>query len=234
MRRGETRHAIGRYVRRRLAEECRTRGTAAKIARETGFTTAHLTNVQKSERGVGDDFAHAMAGYWGMTFAQLEEAALKDKASSRAEPDNARDALPKRTAAAALAREDGVYEGAIESVLAEQVSSQDAGRSTLWWADRMRLRQREMLDETNSPCWSYFLRLALVAKATCSSGHGDVMRRSPLRSTRDAARPDGALVEVLIVPGLHLSRRGGHAAKPTTGRGRRPELAAEPQRQEER
>lgn len=141
MRRDESRRAIGSYVRRRLLEECRTRGTAARIARETGFTTAHLTNVQKSERGIGDDFAHAMAGYWGLSYSQLEEAALREWT-----PTAPPDPHPKRTAAAALAREDGVYERAIESVLAEPVSPDDVHRSTLWWADRMRLRQREMLE----------------------------------------------------------------------------------------
>jgi hypothetical protein len=141
MRRDETRRAIGSYVRRRLSEECKTRGTAAKIARETGFTTAHLTNVQKSERGVGDDFAHAMADYWGMTYGQLEEAASRDRG-----PSSAADPYPKRTAAATLAKEDGVFQRAIDSVLEEEVKPEDAQRSTLWWADRMRLRHRELLE----------------------------------------------------------------------------------------
>jgi transcriptional regulator with XRE-family HTH domain len=52
-----------------------------------------------------------------------------------------------RARAADLAREDGVYEGAIAAVLAEEVSPEHAARSTLWWANRMKHRERELLDQ---------------------------------------------------------------------------------------
>lgn len=47
-----------------------------------------------------------------------------------------------RSAAAALAREDGVQEAAIQSVLAEPLP--EPPRSTLWWALRMRVREGEL------------------------------------------------------------------------------------------
>ncbi|WP_437679958.1 hypothetical protein [Sorangium sp. So ce131] len=52
----------------------------------------------------------------------------------------------RRAAAAELAREDGVHDAAINSVLEEEVTDAVAARSTLWWANRMKLRERELLD----------------------------------------------------------------------------------------
>ncbi len=71
------RQAISDYVRNRLHDECQVRGKAAEIARTTGLSTAHITNIQKSERGVGDDAARALGTYWGLSFAQLEEEAVR-------------------------------------------------------------------------------------------------------------------------------------------------------------
>jgi transcriptional regulator with XRE-family HTH domain len=50
-----------------------------------------------------------------------------------------------RRLAARLADEDGVYPTAIQSVLDEAESPENEGRSTLWWAMRMKLREHEML-----------------------------------------------------------------------------------------
>ena len=55
------------------------------------------------------------------------------------------DAVPRRAEAARLAREDGVYEAAVLAVLAERPDPQALARSVLWWADRMRMRQAEMI-----------------------------------------------------------------------------------------
>lgn len=56
------------------------------------------------------------------------------------------DPYPRRTAAADIAREDGVSEEAVLSVLKEPVAERDADRSRLWWALRMRRRQLELDD----------------------------------------------------------------------------------------
>jgi transcriptional regulator with XRE-family HTH domain len=50
-----------------------------------------------------------------------------------------------RQQAAELAREDGVYEPAIQAVLDEPIAPENANRSRLWWADRMRYRAQEAL-----------------------------------------------------------------------------------------
>jgi len=68
---------------------------------------------------------------------ELDDALGRRRASS--EPQSA------RHQAAELAREDGVYEPAIQAVLTEPIPAEHAGRSRLWWADRMRYRAQEML-----------------------------------------------------------------------------------------
>jgi len=74
----DRRRAIVDYVRTRLQEECAgRRGKQAEVARETKFSSAHVANVVTRNRSIGDDFAHAMAAYWGMSFAELEIAALE-------------------------------------------------------------------------------------------------------------------------------------------------------------
>lgn len=50
-----------------------------------------------------------------------------------------------REIAAELAREHGVDEHAIASVMAEEITPENRQRSTLWWADRMRWRERDIL-----------------------------------------------------------------------------------------
>jgi hypothetical protein len=147
--RGERRRVVSAYVRDRLQRECAVRGEAAKIARVTGFSTAHVTNVQKQDRGVGDDFAEALARHWGLTMAQLEEEATRwasQQAAPQPEPPTS-DTEPNRARAAELARDDRVHEAAIQSVLVEPMSDENRARSVLWWAIRMKMREHDMLRE---------------------------------------------------------------------------------------
>lgn len=65
---------VARYVQKRLVVECAERGVASRIARELGFTTAHIANA-KNYGSVGDKFARAIAAYWGMTYDQLQAVA---------------------------------------------------------------------------------------------------------------------------------------------------------------
>lgn len=58
------------------------------------------------------------------------------------------DPFPRRAAAALLAREEGIYDQAIEAVLTEPAPAGSEARSALWWADRMRLRQYEFMADT--------------------------------------------------------------------------------------
>lgn len=144
--RGEERKAVAAYVLDRLETECRAeRGRASQVAKVTGFSTAHIANVRKKERGIGDDFARAMARMWGFeSYAALETEALRwVREHPDAVPD---DRHPRRTEAARLCREAGVPEEAIRRVLVEPVAPEDESRPTLWWADRMRYAQLRLLE----------------------------------------------------------------------------------------
>jgi plasmid maintenance system antidote protein VapI len=72
MRRSEARYVVGAYISDRLAKECKVRGKAAEIARETGFTRGHVSAVINGASGVGEDFADRIAAYWRMTYDELQ------------------------------------------------------------------------------------------------------------------------------------------------------------------
>lgn len=68
---------IVRYIRERLASECKQRGLAAELSRITGFSRNHLSNVIDGTRAVGDAFADAMCSYWGIHQSDLASLAHK-------------------------------------------------------------------------------------------------------------------------------------------------------------
>ncbi|MGK3981189.1 hypothetical protein WMF38_56860 [Sorangium sp. So ce118] len=63
---------VAAYVADRLGTECKVRGKGAEIARAIGFTRGHVSAVVNGASGVGDDFAEAVASFWGMTYDQLQ------------------------------------------------------------------------------------------------------------------------------------------------------------------
>jgi hypothetical protein len=77
-RRAREREKVIAYVlaRMRAEEKAAGRGWQSELHRRTGMTTAHISSVLGEKRGMGDAFLHAMASYWGMTYAQLEALAL--------------------------------------------------------------------------------------------------------------------------------------------------------------
>ncbi|WP_438029132.1 hypothetical protein [Sorangium sp. So ce233] len=77
MRRSEERRVVSAYVTDRLREECRQRGKASAIARATHFTRVHVAAVARGDNAVGEDFARAMAKYWGMSAQELDAAAAR-------------------------------------------------------------------------------------------------------------------------------------------------------------
>jgi len=115
----ERKRIVGDYVRERLVAECRQKwGQALVIAKRTGFSAAHVSNVKDGHRNVGDSFAMAMADYWGMTYSDLERLALERLAERLArygvapaaaqgdESQAAADRLPQLTAVLAECTED--------------------------------------------------------------------------------------------------------------------------------
>lgn len=85
---------LAAYVRHRLREETSQHGAQIEIARATGFSHVHVGNVIRDPgRGVGDDFARALAKHWGLTLAQLEEEAERwSLANAAAPPQSVRSA----------------------------------------------------------------------------------------------------------------------------------------------
>ena len=73
----ENARIVGEYVRARLVLECRVRGRAAQIAKETGFAPIHISRILRNQRTVGLAMARAMAEVWGMTYETLEKMAYE-------------------------------------------------------------------------------------------------------------------------------------------------------------
>ncbi len=93
----ERRRLVSDYVKDRLIRECRgTWGKAIGVSRRTGFSTAHITNVMKGNRATGDDFAVAIARYWGMTYAELERLAVERAATAYASAQGNNHDVPPR------------------------------------------------------------------------------------------------------------------------------------------
>ena len=92
-----------------------------------------------------------LSGRQGTSYRVAERVATLLKLDVRDVLHGARDlaatlaATDPRQEAARLAADDGVYAGAIQSVLDEDLSRENEGRSTLWWAMRMKLREHELL-----------------------------------------------------------------------------------------
>jgi hypothetical protein len=75
MRRSEARKLVAVYLADRLRTECAKRGKATEIARAIQFTRVHVAAVARGDNAAGEDFFDAMARYWGLTRAQLDEEA---------------------------------------------------------------------------------------------------------------------------------------------------------------
>lgn len=87
---------VREYIVHRLREEVRGQhGAQARLAREFGMSTAHVSNVlsKSPTRAPGEGFVHAAAAHWGMTYGELEAAAASwtpsppDSATSLSDED---------------------------------------------------------------------------------------------------------------------------------------------------
>lgn len=66
-----------KYASLRLREEIRKgpRGTQARLARELGVTTAHMTNLNSGKALPGEESLPKLAEHWGLSRDELEELA---------------------------------------------------------------------------------------------------------------------------------------------------------------
>jgi transcriptional regulator with XRE-family HTH domain len=79
---------IKEYVLARLGEELAgaPRGAQAQLAKKLGVSGAHLSNMlsRSPTRQPGEDFRRKAAAHWGLTYGQLEAAALGEDAPAPA------------------------------------------------------------------------------------------------------------------------------------------------------
>lgn len=126
---------VQEFFRARLSEEI-TRGghgTAARIARATGISPPHLTNIVKDRsRAPGIDTMQRLAQHWGTTYAALEREALGGM-------DTERPADDPLSVAMRAARLDGHEEQAIEAV--RDYSFKDG--AALGWRDYLDMIEEE-------------------------------------------------------------------------------------------
>lgn len=108
-------------------------GSISATARALKMPQSQLSDLLNDRRGLGLAGVERAADYAKVT---LDE--VVGRKPPRAKP------MDRRELAAELALEDGVHEEAIRAVLSEEMKAEDAQRSTLWWARRMRHRDAEL------------------------------------------------------------------------------------------
>jgi transcriptional regulator with XRE-family HTH domain len=121
-------------VKAALRELLKRFGNQLRLAPKLGVHQSTLSGILGGRTGASYQVAVNVARLMGVNERQILEGAEDER------PD-------RRGAAAELAREDGVGEEAIESVLRDPVAAGDEHRSTLWWAIRMKHREAELLTE---------------------------------------------------------------------------------------
>jgi hypothetical protein len=182
----EIRTAIAAYIHDRLVRECASeRGRAAAIARATGVTTAHVANVKNGKASAGEDFSRALAGYWSMSYQQLENAAVEWFRSNRP---------ASRTSAARVRWEDvdPRYPNLAESLsIVRREGQYDA--SFLDEIERTRLRSERDLPTT---VWLKMIEL-----------ESELRRRASRRGAVDARTGAGAADAARIPAAPKRSRR---------------------------
>jgi transcriptional regulator with XRE-family HTH domain len=128
-------------VRGHLRELVKKYGTQAKLAARLGVQQPTISSILSDKYGASYHVVERMAALLG-----VDEREILGKMPGKG-PVLPKGAEAMRELAADLARQDGVHQEAIDSVLAEPLAPGAEARSILWWADRMRWRERALLAE---------------------------------------------------------------------------------------
>lgn len=135
----------------RIKEARKAKGLGiVQLDQEAQVSQGTVTRYEKGQRGVG-------SGGDGETLRKLAKALgvrvdwLLTGEGPMVDAPRTDDPLPRRTEAARIAREDGVYERGIESVLEEPAPPGAETKSTLWWANRMQARALELYGKVPAP-----------------------------------------------------------------------------------
>lgn len=120
--------------------------TANRLGVEAGLSQGmiyRLESGERAKRGGSTDTLAKVARALGVRMQWLVDGSgSMEETSAEA---------PARTAASAIAREGGVHAEAIRLVLAEPVDADDAARPILWWIDRMRRRELDLMSSPKPP-----------------------------------------------------------------------------------
>lgn len=143
---------VALYLQHRVREAIKAGQTAAQLAKAAKVSGAQISELKNRGIGAGWQTAEGLARVFGMTMPQLMELAAewaRQQSPAVAGTDRAAEGKPelvaRRLLAAQLAREDGVQEEAVVSVLHEEPDAKDAVRSTVWWILRMKHRELELI-----------------------------------------------------------------------------------------
>lgn len=129
------------FLRFRAKEWIKDGHSARELATAAGISPAQLSFFLSEAKGAGWKTANGLAAAFGLTFDQLWSEARR-WASTQPKVNVA---LPNRTKAAELSREDGVHERAIRQVLEAPALPGDERISVLAWARRMKLAELDLL-----------------------------------------------------------------------------------------
>jgi len=117
--------------------------SARELGRRAGLTSSSLSNtITALKRDPGAVTLRTLMAIAEAANVSLTWLVTGDEGPSVTTPTNA-----AREEAAHLARDQGVWEEAIRSVLADQPSPSEATKPTRWWLLRMQMRELDMLEE---------------------------------------------------------------------------------------
>jgi transcriptional regulator with XRE-family HTH domain len=117
----------------------------ARLEAEARLSQGMVSRLERNERGPAAETLTKLSTSLGVRSDWLLNGVLPMEAAE-AQPD----AVPNRAEAARLCRDDGVHDEAIRRVLDEPADARAVARSVLWWADRMRFAQREMIADVRT------------------------------------------------------------------------------------
>jgi transcriptional regulator with XRE-family HTH domain len=137
---------VAAYCQWRIREWVRSGKSARELAKAAGVSSTQISELQSQGIGAGWKTVEGLAKAFGMTMPELMTVANEWAASQPTPPPSPSLATSRRAHAADLAKEDGISDEAIRSVLAEPIREEDAQRSTLWWALRMRRRDIALVE----------------------------------------------------------------------------------------
>lgn len=135
---------IGAYLQWRIREWIKSGRTAAELAKLAQISGAQVSDVLNGNAGAGWKTLEGLAKAFGSTPLELMSEAKEWTKGRPAAPDEP----AARALAAKLAREAGVSEVAVASVLLETPTAEQLAWPALRWANYMQQRAMDLMSHT--------------------------------------------------------------------------------------